>query len=284
MYEKHKLTGSKIPSCLQAIHSTPKQLFVLGKNFDELLSQPCVAIVGSRKVTPYGRTVTHQIASELSARGVVIVSGLALGVDSIAHAATVESGGKTIAVLPCGLDNIYPRSHTQLAKQIIEQGGALVSEYPEGTEPFPANFVARNRLIAGLGQVLVITEAAVKSGSLHTANFALEEGKPIGAVPGNITSMQSEGANNLIKTGATPITGAQDVLDMLGLKANKDTTETLANNEEEQIILTLIKAGNSDGAQLLSLSELDPALFSQTLSMLEITGRIKPLGGNHWSL
>lgn len=280
--KKHKLIGQTIPDCLGAIPDPPKQLYVMGE-LNALLSQPRVGIVGSRKVTTYGTAVTQQLAGALSKAGVVIISGLALGVDGLAHQAAVEQGGPTIAVLPCGLDHIYPRTHAQLAERILQQGGAVVTEYPEGTEPYPANFLARNRLIAGLSDVLVITEAAQRSGSLSTANHALNQGKEVFAVPGNITSPQSAGTNNLIKSGATPVTEANDILSVLDL-TQAITSSALPATEQEAIILKLIKQGVSDGSQLLSKSKLEPAIFNQTLTMLEITGKIKPLSNNHWSL
>src|SRR5690606_28976050 len=153
-----------------------------------------------------GRAVTYKFASELAARGVVIVSGLALGVDSIAHEACIGSGSKTIAVLPVGLEKIYPTSHTHLAKKISQGNGLLVSEYPSGTDPRRENFIARNRIIAALAEGVLITEAAENSGSLHTARFAIELGLPVLAVPGPINSSTSVGTNNLIKAGAIPVT------------------------------------------------------------------------------
>jgi DNA processing protein len=216
----------------------------------------------------------------------VIVSGLALGVDSVAHRATVAAGGHCIAVLPGPLDNIMPSSHWQLAQSILDQGGALVSEYPDGTEVFKTNFVARNRLVAGLADAVLITEAVEKSGSLHTARFALEQGKDVLAVPGNITSNTSIGTNNLIKAGAAPITSYVDVLHALGLveglKARKHTPK--GRNTQEQAVIELMAKGISDGQQLLRQSGLDAAGFAQTLTMLEISGKIHSLGANQWTL
>jgi DNA processing protein len=177
-----------VPERLKEIDSPPKQLYVIGAQLAELLSRPTVTIVGSRKPSPYGVEVTAQLASKLTQNGVVIISGLALGVDSIAHKACLQAGGQTIAVLPCGPEAIYPSTHRQLAKQMVEQGGSLVTEYNEGTPPLRQNFIARNRLVSGLGDVVIVTEAAEKSGTLHTANFALSQGKTVMAVPGPITS------------------------------------------------------------------------------------------------
>jgi len=262
----------------------PKCLFVLSGNVNELLARPAVAIVGSRRVTPYGKTVTAQLASELAQAGVVIISGLALGVDSISHKAALDAGGLTIAILPTGLDNIYPAAHRHLAKQILEQGGALISEYPEGSTVYKGNFIARNRLISGLADAVLITEAAEKSGSLHTADFALDQGKEVLAVPGNINSPTSRGTNNLIKVGATPVTSSADVLHVLNIELPTDKHALKSANPNEQVILDLIGAGMTDGAELLSSSNLDTPLFNQSLTMLEISGVIRPLGNNQWAL
>ncbi len=195
-------------------------LFYSG-DFIPLLDKPRIAIVGSRKLSQYGREVTYKLAYDLAKQGIVIVSGLALGIDSVAHRAALDAGGQTIAVLPSGLDNIYPSSHKDLGIEIVSKGGALVTEYPEnrGT-PLKYQFIARNRIIAALSQGILITEAASKSGSLHTANFGLELGLDIFAVPGNITSSNSEGTNKLIKDGAALITSAQDIVELYQTKDN----------------------------------------------------------------
>lgn len=281
----NKLTLSSLPERLQQIASPPKQLYWAGVNVNDLLNYKCVAIVGSRKVTTYGRQVTTQLASQLAEQGVIIISGLALGVDAIAHQAALDAGGKTIAVLPGPLELIYPRSHQRLADQIVEQGGALMSEYPEGTEPFRSNFIARNRLVSGLCDALLITEAAEKSGSLHTARFALEQGKDVLAVPGNITSKTSAGTNNLLKAGAVPVTSSEDILNVLGLRQHSGDWQAASGRDpEEQTILSLLLQGISDGEALQHTSQLDIATFNQTLTMLEISGKIRALGANQWAL
>jgi DNA processing protein len=248
-----------------------------------LLEKPCVAIVGSRKVTTYGREVTKKLARELAEQGIAIVSGLAFGVDAVAHEAALEAGGQAIAVLPSPLDNIYPASHHGLARRILGQGGALVSEYPSGTESFKGNFVARNRIIAGLADAVLITEAALKSGSLHTARFALNAGRDIFAVPGNITSPTSEGTNNLIKRGAMPVTEVSDILFALGIEVSH-TAKPKGATKAEQDIINLIAAGTTDGTLIQVASSLSAEEFNQTLTMLELNGKIRSLGSNHWSL
>ncbi len=272
------------PPLLSQLHDAPKQLFVTG-DLDELLARPRVAIVGSRKISAYGRDVTAKLAGQLAEQGIVVVSGLALGVDACAHRAALDAGGLTLAVLPGPVEKIYPSSHASLAQQIVKQGGALVSEYPAGSDVFKFNFVARNRIIAGLADAVLITEAAEKSGSLHTARFALEQGKDVLAVPGNITSPTSVGVNNLLKSGATPVTSTEDVLHVLGLEPQAKTARAPKGaNEHEQNLLDLIAAGTQDGAELQVQSGQHTTLFAQTLTMLEITGKIRSLGGNNWGL
>lgn len=273
------------PSKLRDIPSPPKELFYLGAEPSDWLERPKVAIVGSRGVTPYGQQVTAQLATELAEHGVVIVSGLALGVDGIAHAACLQAGGITVAVLANGLDKIYPASHTNLGKRILEQGGTIVSEYPVGTPSFKEHFVARNRIVAGLADALLITEATEKSGTLHTARFALEQGRDVLVVPGNITSPNSVGTNRLIKSGASPVTCVDDILFVLGashLPAEK--VRRKGDNAEEQMVLDLLYNGVSDGHELLMQTAFPPTQFNQVLTMLELTGKIRPLGNNHWSL
>jgi DNA processing protein len=253
-------------------------------DLEELLKRPCVGIVGSRKLSAYGRWVTERLSRELARHGIVVVSGLALGVDSVAHQACLEGQGGTIAVLPSAVEEIYPSSHRQLAQRILEQGGALVSEYPKGTPTLRSNFIARNRLIAGLSDVLVITEAALKSGSLHTARFALEQGKEVMAVPGNINSVTSEGTNNLLRSGATLVTSVDDVLASLHLSPASTTVTRQGDTPAEQAIIDALKNGVTDGNQLQLKTELSIDLFNQSLTMLELNGVVRSLGANQWTL
>ncbi len=277
------LTDTDIPDRLHAIASPPTELYIEGRGLTELLSSPTVAVVGSRKLTPYGRSVTQQLVTDLAKQGIVIISGLAFGVDSVAHRAALQAGGVAIAVLPTPLERIYPASHRQLAEQIVEQGGALVSEYEPGADVYKTNFVARNRIIAGLADAVLIPEAALKSGSLHTARFALNAGRDVLAVPGNITSPMSEGTNNLIKSGAQPVTSSEDIFHVLGLSPRQHKKASSAN-PAEQAILEAIQQGIRDGAELQAAAQLDIEQFNQALTMLEINGTIRSLGANQWSL
>ncbi len=277
-----KRNSSEYPDKLKNISKPPRRLFYLGS---PLMDDFSVSVVGSRKMSSYGKYATKKIVGELSELGVVIISGLALGVDGQAHKTCTEKKGRTVAVMPCGLDKIYPASHRSLAKQILENRGTLVSEYNVGTEARKENFPERNRIVSGLADAVIIIEAAEKSGSLITANLALEQGKTVMAVPGNINNPLSAGTNALIKTGAHPVTSAQDVLDVCGKEdLTKKTEEIRGDNKLEQAIVDALKEGPMNGDDLQKASKLDPADYSQALTMLEIKGTAKSQGSNTWSL
>jgi len=278
-----KHNSDKYPAKLRDIDSSPKQLYTLGDINDNDAFK--VAVVGSRKPTKYGRYVTETLVGELALLGVTIISGLALGIDGLAHRAALKSKGKTIAVMPCGLDKIYPASHRGLAKDILAAHGALVSEYEEGMPPLVQNFPARNRIVSGLADAVLVVEAAARSGTSITAGFALEQGKTVLAVPGNINSPMSAGTNNLIKTGAFPVTSVTDILNACGLEDLKaDKTSVRGDSASEQAILDLLADGPKDGDELQKLAQIKSSEFSQALTMLEIKGTIKNQGGNTWSL
>ena len=278
------IKSPEYPMQCMALQNPPELLHITGAPLQDWIHLPKVGIVGSRKVSAYGRTVTQRLASELAGQGILIISGLALGVDSIAHAAALDAGGRTVAVLPGPVETIYPRSHDQLGKRIAAHGGSLVSEYPDGTPAMKHNFIERNRIIAALSDVLLITEAAEASGSLHTARFANELNKIVAAVPGNITSPTSMGSNALLKNGAATITCAADVLALLNLTDKTMQVIQQGSNDAEQCILDLLASGIVDGDELHIKSELPIQLFNQAIAMLEITGKIRSLGSNQWSL
>lgn len=243
-----------------------------------------VAVVGSRKASSYGREVTEKIVSGLSRAGVVIVSGLALGVDAIAHRAALEAGGKTIAVQACGLDRIYPATNRDLAKQILENSGSIISEYEVGVPPMKQNFPARNRIVSGLCRAVIVTEAADRSGSLITASFALEQNREVCAVPGNIDAPMSAGCNQLLKAGAHLVTNAEDILNILGIEpseALEDIAPQIENVNEAQIY-QLILEGTGDSELLAQETGLDGGTLNQALTMLELNGHIKNVGGGRW--
>lgn len=246
---------------------------------------PTVAIVGTRKPTNYGKEVTHQLAYELASRGIVIVSGLALGVDGMAHQAALEAGGTTIAVLGCGLPRIYPSAHQNLASEITEKGGALLSEYQPDEEARPHYFLERNRLVSGLSDAIIITEAASRSGTLNTAAHALEQGKEIFVVPGNITSPLSAACNELLKQGARPVTSYNDVLEHVApVSIQPQTSLALGSTPLETTLLELLKAGVRDGDELLHRSGALSNEFASTLTIMEINGLIRALGANQWTI
>lgn len=266
---------------LKRLSDPPKQLFINGQ-YDP--SWPSVAIVGSRKHSSYGLQVAQALAGNLARAGLCIVSGLALGIDSLAHAAALKAGGKTLAVMPGGVDIVYPASHRQLAADILAGGGALVSEYPAGTLAAKHHFVARNRIVAALSDAVLVVEAAAKSGTLITAEFALDMGIPVMAVPGPITSPNSVGTNRLIDTGAKLVASTQDVLDELGIVETKPSGTYRASNPISQSIVDQLSAGPVPGGLLMKQLALDTAVLNRELTHLELDGAVVNLGNNIWAL
>jgi DNA processing protein len=268
---------------INGIALKPKILYFVGTLPTERL--PVVAIVGTRKPTSYGKEVTFNLAYSLAQKRVIIVSGLALGIDAIAHKGALDAGGTTIAVLANGLDSIYPATHRQLAQRIIESGGALISEYPPGTPARDFQFLARNRIVSGLSDAVIVTEAAARSGTLATVAHALEQNREVFAVPGNITSPMSVGPNRLIQQGAFPVTSVEDILQVIapGL-ISAQTTLNLGSNPAEVLLIDLLRSGIRDGDDLQLAAKLDASIFLQTLTMLEIQGLIRSLGGHRWTV
>ena len=274
---------------LSLIDNAPEYINYLGELPESVTT--VVAIVGTRKPSRYGVEVTSRIAYDLAKSGVIIVSGLALGVDALAHQAALDAGGITIGVVMDELPDISPKTNVPLARRMIESGGAVMSEWSKGdnTTFNRASFLKRNRLVSGLADAVIITEAAAKSGTLNTASHALAQGREVFVVPGNITSPLSEGCNNLLKQGATPITCAQDVLEVIApdlLLSNKQKQPSLlfGDTPAETTILQLIASGVRDGEALQQQSKLSAAEFSTALTMLEINGLIKPLGADQWTI
>ena len=280
-----KKGGADYPSRLDKLRHPPKQLYSIGADLNHVLERPAVAIVGSRLISSYGRQVSYDLARKLAEQGIVIISGLAMGVDTMAHEAALEAGGLTIAVLPSPVDDVYPAINRPLARQILEAGGVLVSEYASHAYAFKSSFVARNRIVAGLAQTVIITEAAKGSGSLHTARYAHELDKPVFAVPGPITNPQSFSTNNLLKTFAQPVTSATDILKLLKLEPHKTKLpRVVGRNPAEQALLDLMLKGVKDADELLTRSKLSVSDFNQTLVTLEISGTIRSLGANQWAI
>ncbi len=261
----------------------PTKLYYIGTLPQKRL--PTVAIVGTRKPTAYGKEVTSKLASSLASRGVVIVSGLALGVDAIAHRAALDTGGTTIAVQANGLSKIYPRSNEMLGRAIIEKGGAIISEYEPNMPAMAHQFLERNRIVSGLADAIIITEAAIKSGTMSTASHALAQGKEVFVVPGNITSPMSAGCNELIKQGAQPITSAEDVLQVIAPNLKSGQIKlALGDNEAQSKILQLISSGMRDGDEIRTTCKIPTNDFLAELTLLEINGSIRNIGANQWVL
>lgn len=249
--------------------------------------QKSVAIVGTRKPTAYGKEVAATLARDLAQRGVIIISGLALGIDAVAHKATLDAGGTTLAVMGNGLHKIYPHTNRALGERILHEGGAIITEYEEGVEPLPHHFLSRNRLVSGLADAVVIIEAAKRSGTLNTAMHALEQGREVFAVPGNITSPLSAGCNALLLQGATPATCADDILRIIAPESTSANTQKalpLATTALEARIIELLQGGLRDGEELQKQSGASASEFSVALTMLEINGAISALGMNKWRL
>ncbi len=278
------LEDSAYPRLLQEIPNPPYIIYKKG-DFD-LNSAPMISIVGSRKFTSYGAQAATALAHDLAAAGITVVSGMALGIDAIAHRSALGAGGKTVAVLGNSLDDksIYPRANFNLSQEIAENG-ALVSEFPIETAAAPGNFPARNRIIAGLSAGTLVIEAGEKSGSLITADLALEFNREVFAVPGSIFSAQSGGTNSLIKSGAKVVTNVKDILEELNLNENTRTagnTPKIPDNPEEEILLKILGSDPLHIDNISKLSKLGTATVSGHLALMEMKGWVKNIGGQNY--
>jgi DNA processing protein len=266
----------RFPPALRSIFDPPPGLFVRGEAALEVLDRPAVAIVGPRACSAYGSHVARSFGSELAAAGLLVVSGLARGVDGEAHRGALDAEGSTLAVLGCGVDRDYPAAHAELARRICRRG-LVVSEYPPGVEPAPWRFPARNRIVAGLAQATIVVEARERSGALITADLALEEGREVFAVPGEITSSLSAGTNALIRSGATAATSAADVLEAFGLAPpDRPPPELSAAGEA---VLLRIRAAPASADELVRAVELDAAAVAAALTELELYGLLTETSG-----
>jgi DNA processing protein len=265
------------PERLRAIFDPPRTLYLRGGGETELLGSRAVAVVGARACSPYGAQVARMLGRELVAAGLVVVSGLARGIDGEAHRGALEAGGMTLAVLGCGIDRDYPASHAQLSRR-IEERGLVVSEYEPGVEPAPWRFPARNRIIAGLSMAVVVVEARDRSGALITADFALEEGREVFAVPGEITSTLSAGTNALLKLGAAPLTSTDDVLDVLGIEQRTPAAAVEVSPAAEHL-LELVREGPAGADELAARGKLEAGAISAALTELELAGLVAAADG-----
>src|SRR3989441_1104217 len=274
------------PSLLREIDDAPPVLYTYGKLTEA--DQFALAVVGTRNSTTYGRQVTERIVTELAKGQVTIISGLALGIDTIAHTAALDAGGRTIAVLASGLDIIYPPTNRSLARRIVESGqGVLITEYPLGVKPDGGNFPARNRIISGLSLGVLVAEAPEPSGALITASFALKHGREVFAVPGSILSSRSAGVNKLIQDGARPVMDVNDILEALNLFLIPQQIEmqaALAENAEERTLLELISHDPRHVDDLIRESGLPTTTVTATLMMMELKGMVKQVGGMQYVL
>jgi len=273
------------PERLRDVDDSPPVLYMLG----EVSSADAwaVAIVGTRRATSYGREVAARLSAGLAEAGVSVISGLAKGVDTVAHNAALDAGGRTIAVLGSGVDVIYPYENRHLAQRIVDEGrGAVLSEYPIGTRPEPTNFPPRNRIISGLSLGVLVVEADEKSGALITVRFALEHGRDVFAVPGPITSRASDGTNGLLKRGAKCVTRVEDILEELDIRMVSEHVEAvraLPADPTERMLLELLQDSSQHVDELTNKSGLPPSTVSAVLTMMELKGMVRNVGGMQYS-
>ena len=266
------------PSRLKEIYDYPPLLYVRG----ELVPQDewCLAVVGTRRATVYGRQVTEEIVTDLAQSHITVVSGLARGIDAIAHQAALDAGGRSLAIFACGLDSVYPSENAALARRIMGQG-ALISEYPLGTRPRADNFPRRNRIMSGLSLGVLVVEADVTSGAMITAQFALEQNREVFAVPGSILSPASRGTNHLIQEGAKLVRDYTDILEELNLMTiarQMEMREMLPASETESLLLKHLSAEPTHIDEVCRSSGLPVATVSSTLAMMELKGLVKQMG------
>lgn len=271
---------SNYPSILSEIDAAPCVLYVKGSvKFNQLNS---VAIVGARKMTAYGREVAETLSYDLASLGVVIISGLARGIDTAAHKGALNANGKTIAVLGCGLDSVYPSENKKLADEIVNCKGAVISEYPLGYPALRTNFASRNRIISGLAKAVVVVEGEKKSGTLLTASHAANQGKTVFAIPGQITSPMSAAPHFLIQNGAKIAFSVNDILEELDLqlKVDRDVIEkVLPSSKEEEKLLEVLSTEELHLDEIVRISGMSVGKISATLTVMEMKGMVKSLGG-----
>lgn len=270
--------SSDYPVLLREIPLPPFGIYVLG-NLEH--SDPAVGIIGTRAATPHGKATAKTFAITLARAGVPIISGLALGIDAEAHRGTLDASGKTIAVLGTPLDNFYPKQNSLLAREILKNGGAIISEFPLGHTYSPSNFLARNRIVSGLSRGILIVEAPERSGSLATARFAIDQNRDIFVIPGNINSNNYKGSNALIKSGAMLVTQPEDILEYYNLTSAESGGKNETLTDEEQLIINAVKSGPISAEQILNTTDLEISRLNQLLALLTIKGIIKELNGKY---
>lgn len=268
------LGDADYPELLRSIKNPPPTLYYRG-NLD-LCGTPCLAVVGARKATPYGKWVAYNIAKRAAEHGVTIISGMASGIDSCGHLGALDAGGNTIAVLGCGPDICYPRTNRELMNRIARTG-LILSEYPSGSQPLAWQFPARNRIISGLSYGVLVAEASLHSGSLITASLALDQGREVFAVPGNINNIYSIGTNKLIQDGATPLADVDDILDLLGIREmhTQKKHRALLGEDEELLLKFVTDYGSVTLDRLCMLSGKAPATVGALVTILEMKGMVQ---------
>lgn len=270
------------PQRLKEIDQPPPVLYIRGEYLpDDLFA---VAIVGTRRVTPYGRQITEELSAFLAANGITVISGLARGVDAIAHQSTLKAGGRSIGVLGSGVDKIYPPEHRGLAEQMIKHG-AIISDYAPGTPPDASNFPPRNRIISGLSLAVVVIEAGETSGALITAEFAAEQGREIFAVPGSILAPQSKGTNKLIQNGALPLLSVNDLmqaLDLTRVGEHKAARKIIPADETEARLMNVLGSEPLHVDEIRNQSELPIEKVSAALALMELKGMVRQVGGMNY--
>src|ERR1043166_1064335 len=270
------------PQRLKEIEQPPPVLYLRGEYLpDDLFA---VAIVGTRRVTPYGRQITEELASYLAANGITVISGLARGVDAIAHQTALKAGGRTIGILGSGVDKIYPPEHRSLAEKMMERG-AIISDYAPGTPPDATNFPPRNRIISGLSLAVVVVEAGETSGALITAEFAAEQGREVFAVPGSILAPQSKGTNKLIQKGALPLLSVDDLMQALNLTRmgeQKTVRKIIPADATEARLMNVLGVEPLHVDEIRNQTELPIEKVSATLALMELKGMVRQVGGMNY--
>ncbi len=277
-----KKEDKSYPQLLKKIDKPPVELSYKG-DFNDILFKETLAVVGSRKITSYGKMVTEKLVREISRHGITIVSGFMYGVDALAHQTAINEGGKTIAVLPCGVDIVHP-SHQKTLYQKVLTNGFFLSEYENNALPEKWTYPQRNRIVVGIAKAVLVVEAEEKSGSMISANLALKYNKKLFAVPGSIFSSTSKGTNLLIKNGASAVTSSEDILHFFG--KNKENTESKEDllSKEEKAVLNLIKREAMDKDEIVKKLQKPSSEVNATLSYLEIKGYLKKKGRNYYAI
>jgi DNA processing protein len=284
------LGDKNYPPLLKEIFAPPPVLFIKGST--KSFSKHCIGVVGMRQLGTYGKNATEHIVQGLVNYNISIVSGLALGIDSVAHKACLDNGGTTIAVLGCGVDKVYPASNRRLAEQ-IEEKGAIISEFPLGTPPLPYNFPQRNRIISGLCAGVLVVEARKKSGSLITAHYAMQQGRDVYAVPGSIFNDRSNGTFNLIKSGAIPVRSAKDILESIEVVTHAYSSSKIMTkvvrispellNAEERAVMDVLSDEPLRMDQIAASANKDMTKLFTILLNLELKGAVKQVAGQKYA-